>query len=551
MNKKFYFKILLKSIPRVLSLVDQKEISATSGCFDRNYWKYKTKFFPDATFQQLVLPLTVIWQYKNKENIYYKNENILKIIKQSILFWTKIQNQKGYFNEWYKGERSYVATSFTTYAITESFIAIKEHFDRQEKEIIYNAFRKAGDWLMKNNDLIVANHTAGAIPALYNLYLIFDKNKYKKEAKNKLNILFSLQNTEGWLLEYGGADAGYLNVSLCYLARYFFKSNDKDIFPYIKKILKFLVYMINPDGSFAGEYGVRDIKYFLPSGIQLFANYFKEAYFILKKWYKSLVYNILPECVDDKYFAFFILPDFTDAFVYSHKKEFKTGFQLPQNYTKFFSNSGIFIYKRDKFYLITNLKKATPFKIFYKNRLIYSENSICVNIKNKIFITCYLDSRQKIKISKNKIILKRRFIKYKEIKWNMILYLFFNVINSFLSKSEIIGNLISNYLKYIAILKNRYSNIILEREIIFKKEETKIKDKIIAPKIIESLWLEPEGTFKHIPSSEYFVLNTLFSIRKRYNIQQKEFFVERIFKKDYFNISIKNETKEKIKEFSI
>jgi len=557
MNGDFYFKVLINNIPRSISLCDRNNLRETYGCFDRDYWKYKIKPFPDITYQQLVLPLTIVWNFPQKDNIYYKNDNILSIIKSGILFWVKNQNRNGYFSEWYKGERSYVATSFTVYAITESFQYISNYFSDEEKKVIYKVFKNAGDWLLKNNDLLVANHTSGALPSLYNLHLILNEARYKKGVKEKISTLFSLQDKEGWLLEYNGADAGYLNVSLCYIARYYFKSRDKSILPQVKKIIDFLVYMINPDGSFGGEFGSRSIKYFLPSGIELFSNYFDKAYYILKKWYNNISYNILPENVDDKYFSFFLLPDFSDAFVYSNKVKKKRGknkiFKLPTAYTKIFKNAGIFIYKNDKYFFITNFKKGTPYKFFYSNKLIASENSICIKKGKNVYISEYMDINQPVQIKKNQIKIKRNFVKYKEIRWELLKNIVFNLLLLLVSKSEFFSRLFSLYLKYTSVLKNKRVNICLERVIEFKKDGINIKDIIKSYGfLIDVVWFDKGGVYKHIPSSEYFVSNDLDVAphNKFLNIKKNCFIINTNVRKFQFIKNIKMVRDEKKMEKS-
>ena len=53
-------------IDYILSKLDRDPFSRTAGSFDRLYWGWKLKDYPDATLQRLVYPLT---------KYYYKVEN--------------------------------------------------------------------------------------------------------------------------------------------------------------------------------------------------------------------------------------------------------------------------------------------------------------------------------------------------------------------------------------------------------------------------------------------------------------------------------------------
>ena len=60
-------------IEKVLTLQDRNEFSNTYGCFDRNYWHYKTRDFPSAMSQEYTLVLALAYSVNFDKNIYYKN----------------------------------------------------------------------------------------------------------------------------------------------------------------------------------------------------------------------------------------------------------------------------------------------------------------------------------------------------------------------------------------------------------------------------------------------------------------------------------------------
>ena len=73
-----YKEIILNSIPRLFSLLDRNKFSPTYGCFDRNFWHYKTVTdYPSAIFQQPVLTLSLLYKNNFKGNVYYNRPEIL------------------------------------------------------------------------------------------------------------------------------------------------------------------------------------------------------------------------------------------------------------------------------------------------------------------------------------------------------------------------------------------------------------------------------------------------------------------------------------------
>ena len=75
-NAKFLIEIEL-FITRILSLQNQNPLSKHYGCFDRNFWHFKTIIdFPSATYQQVLLGLSHLYISNYKFNKFYKSEKL-------------------------------------------------------------------------------------------------------------------------------------------------------------------------------------------------------------------------------------------------------------------------------------------------------------------------------------------------------------------------------------------------------------------------------------------------------------------------------------------
>ena len=77
---------------------------------------------------------------------------------------------------------------------------------------------KAGNWLILNENLRVANQMIASVLALYNIYLLTGDAKFQQAANKKKDKVLDLQTREGVFLEYGGYDIGYLSICISYFA---------------------------------------------------------------------------------------------------------------------------------------------------------------------------------------------------------------------------------------------------------------------------------------------------------------------------------------------
>lgn len=286
-----YKDVVLSQIPRILGFVDREPNSKTFGCFDRYYWHYKLIDFPNARFQEASLLLALLYKNDFAGNIYLGKRKILELAKASISFWHEIQNKEGSFNEVYPNERSFCATSFSTYAITESLLMLGE---QQNLDSVI----KAGKWLLKNNNEVVSNQMAAAALALYNIYLLTEEVMFKKGAEEKIMSLIKNQSSEGFYPEYDGYDIGYLSLTLSCLCGYCLKANgDEKLTFSMRNGLKFIKDQINENGKFDYSKTSRKTQFLYPYAFVVLGSE------ISKNIYKGLKENriINPQWLDDRY----------------------------------------------------------------------------------------------------------------------------------------------------------------------------------------------------------------------------------------------------------
>ena len=257
-----YRRIVLNQIPRILGLGDRDNNSKTFGCFDRYYWHYKLLDFPNARFQESALILALLYKNRFEENIFYNHQTVYQWALGAIEFWARIQRRDGSFDEVYPNEHSFVATAFSTYAITESMLIL-------DAKCCLKNVAKAGNWLNRNENLRVANQMAGALLALHNIYLLTEDERFEHAVDDKLSKLLELQTNEGFFPEYGGYDIGYLSICISYLAKYYKKTQNQEVYESLTRAIKFVEEKLRDDGSYDYSITSRGTQYLYPHGFMI------------------------------------------------------------------------------------------------------------------------------------------------------------------------------------------------------------------------------------------------------------------------------------------
>lgn len=497
-----YLESIMKEIPRILGLVDKNPNSPTFGCFDRQFWHYNVVDFPCARLQEAVLTLAILYQNELPDNIYYKNPIILSLIDGALRFWTNMQDKDGSFSEWYPNEHSFVATAFTTYAISEALLILGNIPSYKE---ILTALKRAGNWLLNYTDFTACNQVAGAISALFNLYLLTNEERYRDGAVEKLKQLKEKQDSEGWFPEYGGPDIGYLSLAIDYLCKYYEKSKDMTAKEMIDKALDFLVYFVHPNGTFGGEYGSRNTKYIIPSGIEYASSWNRSARVIASSLRESIrdMKTVGPFNLDDRYLSYIGY-----TYLQAHMNMNCGDLESPlfrEDFVKFFPNSGILIVSKGNFYLISNLKKGGAFRLFNKEiGSSISDSGIIVEIVDKVYTSGWLNDKsnisfdgQKAMVETNMLKLSYKVMSSKELIFSRLFQLIFGRFTTLSLK-------VKDILRRLLITYKTESNIKVTRVISISSNEVIIEDEVISDRNIKRAIVGVENPYIYIPSSRYF-----------------------------------------------
>ncbi|MFO8020043.1 MAG: hypothetical protein R6U96_15565 [Promethearchaeia archaeon] len=494
-------------LPKILSLLDRDPYSKTYGCFDREFWHFKSKGFFNGMNQCNIFSLALYYSTEYEGNYLYKVDKLKKYILAAIKFSINHCHRDGSFDEHYYNEHSIAATSFVLFSITETILLL----DLRYKQFL-DYFEKACHFLLKNKEnYIRANHIASNVSAYYNLYLITSDKKYRQYAEEFLEDLLKYKSKEGWFREYKGCDPGYNTLTLYFLAKYALKANDKLILDVIRESISFSSHFMHPDHSFGGFYGSRNTMHFFPYSFE----YIKMENHIGKQMVNSFIEAInsgTSELLLDDRFCFLHLINILEIFA-----EFKTErplqtFDGPLT-TKWFPQAGIYIYRAHKYHAILNYKKGGILYVFKNHKLVLRFCSIIVHTNHGLLKSSGFTDVSYTKTNEG-FRINGVFTRYHNNKTlTPLTSLLFNLFNLTLGNIKIFRKVVKKYLIKKLILKEKTFNLHYRVDITFGNT-IKLKFKIERenPKLkITSLRISSYNSDLYVPSGKMFQIHDIMT----------------------------------------
>lgn len=501
-----YSRFVLDTVPRLLSQLDRDKYSSTFGCFDRNHWHYKIRDFSSIVLQQGSLSLALLYSYNFLGNIYYKNKKILEWSLGSIEYWISQQLSDGSFNEYWPNEHGYPPTVFSLFSVAESFSLLKEYVPVELNERFLHAAMKSCRFIAHQEETGAQNQEIASIAALQSVENICRERWLKDTIESKRDAILSKQSIEGWFSEYGGADIGYLSVSLHFLAEYYRISHDNSVLENLKRIIEYLQYFIHPDGTVGGEYGSRNTEYFLPGGLEIVADEIPLARSISNKLLAHIDEpGILPRSVDDRYLSHYFLHSYIRALL--HHRKYDVVPLLPcekKDIQIYFNDSKNAVISRSEYYAIFNLSKKV-IKVYSGKREIYNDCGYFARIGDISAVTNWLDPTPNVMISENEYGVEGLFFIQ---PWQVVPSPFKHI--SLRCLSYFAGKKLIPLLKSQLIAKNSSVPIKFQRKVIFDDNFIFIEDMIRSEKNIEFLSTIDSFSKRYVPSSKYFQIKELY-----------------------------------------
>src|SRR3989338_1120570 len=272
---------------RWLHSIDLDPGSRTYGIADREFWAWKTKDFPNATWQ------SGLAGFADSYGLLGISDAQAASIVSAILAGSKnLQRSSGSFEEAYPYEDSYAVTALVLFSLLYAYYRRPGWFGRTEEKLLAEIAAPAIAFLKKTPEThgLISNHLAAGLlaAALAGKYLGIPSD-------SSLSTLFALQDSqEGWFPEYGSADPGYQTLLNHYLAAALALGWELDTAP-LRKSVEFIAHFCFPDCSFSGEMGSRGTSIFYPSGSVLFDGG-RPALSVASSWFEEM-HRASSDCV--------------------------------------------------------------------------------------------------------------------------------------------------------------------------------------------------------------------------------------------------------------
>jgi len=515
-SREVYAGRALSQIPRLLSLQDRNPYSPTYGCFKRTYWLDKTADFPDALPQYGVLSLALAYHHEMPGNIFKDQEKIRDWILAGMRFWTRIQHRDGSFDEFYPNEHGWTGpTGFLLYAMLKSFMILDERkeFPTEFQDEFFMSCRKAAQYIIQWDEHgVLANHHAMAVLPVYYAYHVLQQEDLLEGYEKKLTDFLKYHTSEGWSLEYDGADIGYLSATVSFLGKVYKINNDQRLKKVMEESINFLSYFVYPNGFYAGSIGSRNTLHFYSHGCEILASQLPLAGRIADAMLESLRDGkIVPaEIQSDRYFLYRI-PEHLESYIDYGERVGKA--ELPYeggDFRSVFKEGRFYIEKNNDLYLVGNAAKGGVVKLFYlpKNKILVSDCGVIGKTHEGDVLTSqwidpdYTFTPKKhgfsVAGSLHSVPANKLFTPMKLIIFRVFLLLF--------GWHTGVAYRIKGLIRKLLMLKSGKSSVFFYRGVELTEDGARITDsiKLTGELRLESLRFGDEFFTRYVPQSRYF-----------------------------------------------
>ena len=474
-HRDWYAFEALRALPRIILMVDKNPFSPTFGCFDREFWHYRTVDFPCAMNQELCLALAMAYATDLPNNPFYGKERLRDIVIGAIEFARKTSHSDGSCDDYFPFERALGALVFTTYAMTESYRLLD--LDRPD---LVAFFRKRGDWLRNNNETgQLANHQALAALALYNVYLLSGDDVYKRASDDFRDLTLSWQHDEGWFQEYEGADPGYHSCTIAFLGKLYQKSGDDKLIAPLIRAVEFAAYFMHPDGSYAGEYGSRNTFHFYPHGFEIMAPHSPTAARIAQTFLERAMPERRRYYNDDNRMCAHYVYDWMQSWV-DHAAERHGTLEDREPFERWFADAKLFVKNTPSYYAVVSLAKGGVVKVFDRNGPIYSDTGVIAQTSSGQTLVTHLvdDYDIALDVEHGRVSVSGKMAKRRVPLPSPAKQIAFRAMN--LTVGRYSANLVRSTLQKVLITGKPFSDVAFSRELCFSDEDITIVDRIDA-----------------------------------------------------------------------
>lgn len=499
----------------LLSQQDGDIYSPTYGCFDRRYWGWKLVDYAEATYQRGVYPLAYLLQNHTGKSGVEDTEVLRNAVRAGLLYAAKIQHKDGSFDQAFPHEHSYGATAFLLHPLLSAYQIVWDDKDGAWSEVIEDCLKRAADFLCRAGEShgMISNHLAGAALSLLVSADFFGEPRYEAKARALLSWIIDQQSSEGWFVEYEGADPGYQTLCLYYLAQVYRLRPLPALRDALGKAVDFLAWFVHPDGTFGGTYGSRRTAIFYPGGLALLSREFPLAHSVIAFMLRAIdrrqtvtvnevdMGNLVP-----------LLSNTISVLEADLPPDDISCPQLPwqrEPVRRDFPEAGLYIRGDSRYYAVVGASNGGVLKVFERDgrKLLWSDGGYAGQLKDGSYITTQMtDLTRDTNSSAEEIEIGAPFYLMLRSLPTPFRFVVLRLLNITLMRHGGIGNWVKALLVRLLISGKRPVSLYLRRVIRFKHDQIEIEDRLIVKGKLQLNWLESGRDFSaiHMASAQYF-----------------------------------------------
>jgi len=500
----------------LLSQQDGDIYSPTYGCFDRRYWGWKLVDYAEATYQRSVYPLA--WLFQRWVDEFGKDEaaEVLKAaVKAGLMFSAKIQHADGSFDQAFPNEHSYGATAFLLHPLLSAYLIVRDGEIKAWGEEIEESLKRAAEFLCRAGEThgLISNHLAGATLSLLVSADLFGDPRYETKARELLSLIIDHQSSEGWFVEYEGADPGYQTLCIYYLAQIYRLRPLPALRDSLDKAVDFLAWFVHPDGTFGGTYGSRRTAVYYPGGLALLGREFPLAH-SMNSFMLQAVDQLHTVTVNDVDIGNMVpmlsnLIAVLDADIpCGDLSKPLLPWQREQS-CQAFSEAGLHIRGNLRYYTVIGVSNGGVMKVFdrERKRMLWSDGGYAGQLGDGSHISTQMtDLTRDRSISAEEIKIGAPFYLMLHSLPTPFRFVLLRLLNITLMRHVGIGNWVKSLLVRMLISGKKAVPLYLKRVIKFTREKVIVEDKLTAKMSLPLRWLESGRDFSaiHMASAQYF-----------------------------------------------
>lgn len=477
----------------------------------RTHWGWKFEDFPFPRLQEGIYALAHLYALPGADNVLFERPDVTRWIEWGLEYWASRQHANGAFDEAYPFEQCLAATAFTSFYIGHAFVRHREHLSPALQNRVTEALRRAGDWLVGNDEThgVLSNHLAVAVAALELVAGVCGDARHSQRARELLQRIFAHQSAEGWMKEYDGADIGYGTHGFFYLASYWQMTGCGETLAALQRFARFLAYFVHPDGTIGGEYSSRNTEFYYPAGFEILAAECSASAGIAARMRRAVAerrvcgvwamdaFNFMP-MLNNLLFAMDAIKEGVASEPVAYDRE---------PFSKYFEECGLWVVNSARHYAIIGLSKGGTVSLFDKQqrRLSARHSGLVATTGTRRFTSQNYTLQPPVAWSEdgNTVRMKVAWKNFDQVVFSPMLFIGFRLFNFSLGRLPAVSRWLKQLLVHVLIRGKSRPAIVHRRTLRVSGEAVHIEDDIALPAGVEGLVSAAQFASIHMGSSSY------------------------------------------------